>query len=82
MKPLFKSLPIPTLLTNWPRVLRQAWSIRFSLLAACFTAAEVVLPFMGDLLPRGPFVLLAFAASLGATVARLVAQPKMHEVEP
>jgi len=27
-------------------------------------------------------VLLAFAASLGATVARLVAQPKMHEVEP
>ena len=80
MKPL--PLSRPSLLTNWPRVLRQAWSIRFSLLAACFTAAEVVLPFMGDLLPRGLFVLLAFAASLGATVARLVAQPKMHEVEP
>lgn len=80
MKPL--SLPRPSLLANWPRVLRQAWSIRFSLLAACFTAAEVVLPLMGDLLPRGLFVLLAFAASLGATVARLVAQPKMHEVEP
>ena len=82
MKPLLKSLPTPSLLTNWPRVFRQAWSIRFSLLAACFTAVEVVLPFMGDLLPRGLFVLLAFAASLGATVARLVAQPKMHEVEP
>ena len=75
-------LPRPSLLTNWRRVLRQAWSIRFSLLAACFTAVEVVLPFLGDLLPRGLFVLLAFAASLGATVARLVAQPRMHEVEP
>jgi hypothetical protein len=62
MKP--HPLPWPSLLTNWPRVLRLAWSIRFSQLAACFTAAEVVLPF------------------LGATVARLVAQPKMHEVEP
>lgn len=80
MKPL--PLPRPSLLTNWPHVLRQAWSIRFSLLAACFTAAEVVLPFLGDVLPRGVFVLLAFAASLGATVARLVAQPKMHEVQP
>ena len=70
------------LLDDWRRVLQRAWSIRFSLLAAAFTAAEVVLPFLGDLLPRGLFVLLAFAASLGATVARLVAQPKMHEVEP
>ena len=70
------------LLDDWRRVLRRAWSIRFSMLAACFTAVEVVLPFLGDLLPRGLFVLLAFAASLGATVARLVAQPKMHEVEP
>ena len=80
MKPL--PLPRPSLLTNWPRVLRQAWSIRFSLLAACFTAAEVVLPFLDDILPRGLFMLLAFVASLGATVARLVAQPKMYEVEP
>ena len=80
MKPL--PLPRPSLLTNWPRVLRHAWSIRFSLLAACFTAAEVVLPFLGDILPRGLFVLLAFVASMGATVARLLAQPKMHEVEP
>ena len=50
MKPLPIHLATPSLLTNWPRVLRQAWSIRFSLLAACFTAAEVVLPFLGDVL--------------------------------
>ena len=66
------------LLENWHQVLRRAWSIRFSLLAAAFTAAEVVVPIFGDVLPRGVFVLLAFAASIGATVARIVAQPEMH----
>ena len=65
-------------LDDWRRVLRRAWSIRFSLLAAAFTAAEVVVPLFGDVLPRGAFVLLAFAASIGATVARIVAQPEMH----
>ena len=67
-----------SLLVDWRNVLRRAWSIRFSLLAAAFTAAEVVVPIFGDLLPRGLFVLLAFAASIGATVARIVAQPEMH----
>ncbi len=66
------------LLDDWRRVLRRAWSIRFSLLAAAFTAAEVVVPMFGDILPRGVFVLLAFSASIGATVARIVAQPEMH----
>lgn len=70
------------LLDDWQRVLRRAWSIRFSLLAAAFTAAEAVVPLFGDVLldvmPRGAFVLLAFAASIGATVARIVAQPEMH----
>jgi len=71
-----------SLLENWRRVLRRAWSIRFSLLAAAFTAAEVVLPMLGDVMqavmPRGVFVLLAFVASIGATLARIVAQPEMH----
>jgi choline dehydrogenase-like flavoprotein len=70
------------LLDDWRCVLRRAWSIRFSLLAAAFTAAEVVVPLFGDvlldLMPRGAFVLLAFAASIGATVARIVAQPELH----
>lgn len=67
------------LLDDWRRVLRHAWSIRFSLLAAAFTAAEVVVPLFGDVLPRGVFVLLAFAASIGATVARIVSQQRMHQ---
>ncbi len=66
------------LLDDWRCVLRRAWSIRFSLLAAAFTAAEVVVPLFGDVLPRGVFVLLAFVASISATVARIVAQPEMN----
>ena len=31
------------------------------------------------MLPRGLFVLLAFSASIGAAIARLVAQPEMRE---
>lgn len=68
----------PSLLVDWRNVLRRAWSIRFSLLAAAFTAAEVVVPIFSDVLPRGLFVLLAFSASIGAAIARLVAQPEMH----
>jgi hypothetical protein len=49
-----------------------------SIVAAIFTAAEVVVPLFGDVLPRGVFVLLAFSASIGAAIARLVAQPEMH----
>jgi len=66
------------LLPDWKRILKRAWSVRFSVLAACFTAAEIVVPVFSDILPRGVFVLLAFAASIGAAVARIVAQPEMH----
>ena len=66
------------LLDDWRKITRRAWSVRLSIVAAIFTAAEVVVPLFGDILPRGVFVLLAFAASIGATVARIVAQPEMH----
>ena len=66
------------LLDDWRKVARRAWSIRLSIVAAIFTAAEVVVPLFGDVLPRGAFVMLAFAASIGAALARIVAQPEMH----
>lgn len=67
------------LLDDWRKIARRAWSIRLSIIAAIFTAAEVVVPLFGDVLPRGLFVLLAFSASIGAAIARLVAQPEMRE---
>ena len=66
------------LLDDWRQVFRRAWSVRFSLMAAALTAAEMVVPLFGDVLPRGAFVLRAFACSIGATVARIVAQPGMY----
>ena len=66
------------LLPDWRHVLRRAWSVRLSIVAAIFTAAEVVVPIFSDVLPRDLFVLLAFSASIGAAIARLVAQPEMH----
>ena len=67
------------LLDDWRKIARSAWRIRLSIVAAIFTAAEVVVPLFGDVLPRGVFVLLAFSASIGAAFARLVAQPEMRE---
>ena len=67
------------LLDDWRKIARRAWSIRLSIVAAIFTAAEVVVPLFGDVLPRGVFVLLAFSASIGAAIARLVAQPEMRQ---
>ena len=72
------STPKFCLLPDWRKIARRAWSIRLSIVAAIFTAAEVVVPLFGDVLPRGLFVLLAFSASIGAAIARLVAQPEMH----
>ena len=66
------------LLDDWRKIARRAWSVRLSIVAAIFTAAEVVVPLFGDVSPRGVFVLLAFSASIGAAIARLVAQPEMH----
>ena len=54
------------------------FGLGLSIVAAIFTAAEVVVPLFGDVLPRGVLVLLAFSASVGAAIARLVAQPEMH----
>ena len=37
-----------TLIEDWRKVLRKAWSVRLSLLAAALGAIEVALPFFSD----------------------------------
>ena len=66
------------LIDNWKRVALRACSIRLTLLSAIFTAAEVILPLLSDVLPTGLFVLLAFGCSICAAVARLIAQPELR----
>jgi hypothetical protein len=67
------------LLPEWKRVVRRAWSVRLSIIAAILSGVEVVLPLFVDAMPRNLFASLSFLAIVGATLARVVAQPRMHK---
>ena len=64
------------LVANWRAVLMRAWSVRFVVLAAVFTAFEVAMPFLAGYLPipQTTFAVLAGLSSAAALVARVVAQ--------
>lgn len=63
-----------TLVSDWKRILRKAWSVRLILLAGLLSGVEVLLPFFNDRMPRGSFALASFVIANAALVARLVAQ--------
>ena len=67
------------LVSNWPAVLRHAWSVRLLALACLLTAAEVALPLLDGLLPVPPrvFAILSGLTSAGALAARFIAQQKI-----
>jgi hypothetical protein len=67
------------LLPDWKKIARRAWSFRLTIIAALLSGAEVVLPLFIDVLPRNLFASLSFVAVVGAAVARVVSQPRMHE---
>jgi hypothetical protein len=75
---------------DWQHILRKAWSIRFILLAGFFSGLEacvqIVSIFYVDALPawlpRGAFAILAFVASNGAFVTRLLAQRDITPEKP
>lgn len=66
---------------DWRRVLRKAWSVRFTVLAALLSGAEVAVQFMDapTWMPRGLFAVLAGATSIAAFFARMVAQRSMKD---
>ena len=68
----------PKLIRGWKRILRRAWSIRINLVAALFSAAEIVLPFIGSFFPEGLFAALAGVTFVGGTVARLLPQGSLE----
>lgn len=67
------------LIPDWRRVLRMAWSVRLAALAGLLSAAEAVLPWFAGDMPLAWFAVLSAVASIGAVVARLLAQPRMHQ---
>ena len=64
------------LIPDWRTVLRKAWSIRLALIAAALGGLELALPYLGDLIPPKLFLALSLVVTIGAAVARIVAQPK------
>lgn len=59
---------------NWREIVRQAWSVRFIVLAAILSGCEAILPLYWDSMPRQVFAVLAFVFCAAAFTARLVAQ--------
>lgn len=69
------------LIANWQGVLQRAWSIKFMLAAGLFTGLEFILPYIKDFFPldHGVFAALAFFATAGGLVSRLIAQRTTRE---
>ena len=69
----------PQVGSTWRDVLRKAWSVRLSALAAVFMAAEIAMPIFAPSMPPYLFVCLALAASIGSIWARVLVQKTMQE---
>jgi len=69
----------PQVGSTWRQVLRKAWSVRLSALAAVFMAAEIALPMLSPRVPPYLFVCLALVASIGSIWARVLVQKTMQE---
>lgn len=68
-----------TLLPDWWKILKGAWSIRWAAAAALFSGAEVALPFIDMVsdIPRGRFAALSGICTAAAVLSRLLAQKKL-----
>lgn len=64
------------LVPNWRDVISHAWSLRLIAIAAILEAIEVALPFFSDAIPSGVFSIVGLVVSIGAMVARIIAQPQ------
>lgn len=66
------------LIDDWRAVLKRAWSLKFSLLAALLGAAEMAVQFYQPASIRpGVFAAIAGTVSLASALARLVAQTEL-----
>ena len=61
------------------KVARKSWAFRLSLVAAALSGVEMALPLFSDAMPRHVFLIASMLVAVGSAVARLVAQPDMHD---
>lgn len=66
-----------TLLPDWKRIIKKAWSVRLLVIAGLLSGCEVILPMYSDVIPRGVFAGLTIIVAIGAMVARVVVQKKL-----
>lgn len=66
------------LIDNWRGVVRKAWSLRLALLAALLSGGEVLTQLLAPDYPGPWFAGGSALLCLAATLARIVAQPRMH----
>jgi hypothetical protein len=62
------------LIDDWQWVLKEAWSIRLTLLSGLFGGLEVILPLFVDSMPRGVFATLSVLTAIASGAARVIAQ--------
>jgi len=67
------------LIDEWRKIIRKAWSFRLALIAAALGGVEMALPLFSDAVPRHVFLSLSILTTVGAALARIVAQPKMQD---
>ena len=68
-----------TLLPDWKRILKKAWSVRLMALASILSGCEAVLPYAEFILPRGSFAAASFVIVTAALLSRFVVQKSMSD---
>ena len=73
---------IVSLIPDWKIVLKKAWSVRFTIASAVFSALEMIVPMIqpGEV-QRGLFAGVAFLISIGATGVRVLAQKEVPNAQ-
>lgn len=69
------------LLEDWRCIARKAWSVRLALLSAVLGSIEIAVQLLAASRPTPVFAMAAALSSLAAAVARIVAQPKIHDAD-
>jgi len=66
------------LVDDWDLILKKAWSVKFNIAATLFGAAEVIVAMVQPAsIPNGVFAGIAAMISIGANVARVMAQKEI-----
>lgn len=69
------------LVDDWDAVLKKAWSVKFSVLAAVLGGLEVAVQMVQPAsVPQGAFAAFAAMVSVAATVARVMQQKEITTV--